>query len=453
MTRLLIVSLNYAPEETGIAPYSTGLAEHLAQQGYAVTVLAGMPHYPAWRIDERYAGTRRSVEQRNGVRIIRRAHYVPSTMSAAGRAAYEASSLTMALDAMRLEPPHAVIGVVPSLSGGIVARAASARFGVPYGLIFQDLIGAAVEQSGLTRDRAGAAVATRLAALVSTALERWVAGGAAAVGVIGEGFRPYVERLGVDPSRIRRVRNWTHIDPPTVDRDDARARLGWLSDAIVCLHAGNLGYKQALENVIACARLAARTDRRFSFVFMGEGSQRRELERQAKDLALANVSFLPLQPAGAFSDILAAADLLLINQRGSVAEMSLPSKLTSYYAAGRPVVAAAAANSETGREIVASGGGLLVAPDDPVALLDGIRRVSGDPGLAAHLTASARTWAGTVLSKTSALRAYEQLVAAMLASGRRGRVHISGRRVVRMQNVARTDGAQASEGSPGRWAA
>ena len=50
MTRVLITSLNYAPEETGIAIYSTRLAEHLAARGYRVTVLAGMPHYPAWRV-------------------------------------------------------------------------------------------------------------------------------------------------------------------------------------------------------------------------------------------------------------------------------------------------------------------------------------------------------------------------------------------------------------------
>ena len=49
MTRLLIVSLNYAPELTGIAPYSTGVAEHLAAFGYDVSVIAGMPHYPEWR--------------------------------------------------------------------------------------------------------------------------------------------------------------------------------------------------------------------------------------------------------------------------------------------------------------------------------------------------------------------------------------------------------------------
>ena len=54
MTRILITTINYAPEETGIAPYSTGLAEHLASQGYQVTTLTGLPHYPAWRVSDGY---------------------------------------------------------------------------------------------------------------------------------------------------------------------------------------------------------------------------------------------------------------------------------------------------------------------------------------------------------------------------------------------------------------
>lgn len=54
--RLLVVSTNYAPELTGIGPYATQLAEHWAASGARTEVLTGMPHYPAWRVDERYRG-------------------------------------------------------------------------------------------------------------------------------------------------------------------------------------------------------------------------------------------------------------------------------------------------------------------------------------------------------------------------------------------------------------
>ena len=253
----------------------------------------------------------------------------------------------MALDAMRLPRPDAVLGVVPSLSGGIVARAAAARFRVPYGLIFQDLVGKAAEQSGV-------AGGGRVSGVVRTA-EGWAARGASAVGVISEGFRPYLESMGVDPARIRRLRNWTHTGEATIERAAMRAELGWPDDAVVCLHAGNMGYKQGLDNVVEAARLAQRAApgarSPLLFVLMGDGNQRNSIARLAAKYALTNVRILPLQPAETFASVLAAADILLINQRGSVDDMSLPSKLTSYFASGRPVVAAAAAHSETAREL------------------------------------------------------------------------------------------------------
>ena len=441
MTRVLITSLHYAPEQTGIAPYSTKLAEHLAARGYRVTVLAGMPH-PARCVSPEYAGRTSMTEVRNGVELRRRAHYVPSQQSVLKRALYEATSLRMAIDLARLPRPDAVLGVVPSLSGGIVTRSAAARFGVPYGLIFQDLVGQDAERSGV----GGGGRVTG----VMRAAEGWAARRASAVGVIAEGFRPYLESLGVDAARIRRLRNWTHIGEATVDRAPMRAELGWPQDAIVCLHAGNMGYKQGLENVIETARLAQQGRSPLLFVLMGDGSQRHVLTRLAANYALTNLRFLPLQPERTFPSVLAAADILLINQRGTVNDLSLPSKLTSYFASGRPVVAAAGAHSETAREVSSSSGGLVAPPDDPYQLLDAVVRVAGDAGLRAHMAESARAWSAEFMSASVALRGYEQLLASVLASGRHGRVHTPGRRigVQHEADVAVTDAEKID-----RWAA
>ena len=62
-----------------------------------------------------------------------------------------------------------------------------------------------------------------------------------------------------------------------------------------------------------------------------------------------------------------ASDVLLVNQRASVADMSLPSKLTSYFPAARPVVAAVLPDSETAREIQAAQAGYVVSPEEPAA--------------------------------------------------------------------------------------
>ena len=44
LAKVLVVGINYSPETTGIAPYTTGLAEHLAARGHRTTVLSGFAH-------------------------------------------------------------------------------------------------------------------------------------------------------------------------------------------------------------------------------------------------------------------------------------------------------------------------------------------------------------------------------------------------------------------------
>ena len=52
--KVLLVGINYAPEPTGIAPYTTGLAKALARYADEVRVLTGRPHYPHWTVPALY---------------------------------------------------------------------------------------------------------------------------------------------------------------------------------------------------------------------------------------------------------------------------------------------------------------------------------------------------------------------------------------------------------------
>src|SRR5215218_7911528 len=105
--RVLIVGLNYVPEPTGIAPYTTGLAEGLVRDGVPVRVLAGFPHYPQWRVHDGYSG-RTMRETIGGVPVTRLRHYVPPA-------------------------PRLLDRLVLELGFGL--RAATARWGSPDGVL------------------------------------------------------------------------------------------------------------------------------------------------------------------------------------------------------------------------------------------------------------------------------------------------------------------------------
>jgi colanic acid biosynthesis glycosyl transferase WcaI len=395
---VLITSSYYWPEEAGSAPYITGLAEHLSSRGDRVVVATGYPHYPSWRLPP---GSRLfASEYRAGVEIRRRWHYVPGAQSAMHRALYEASLFGLGLTALRMPPrPDVVVGTCPSLAGGALAATAAAFHGAPYGLVFQDLMGQAAEQSGV-------AGGEKVASTVRKA-ELMLARRAAAVAIIAEGFRGYLEEGGVEPAKIHRLRNWTRRVEPTETAEEIRGRLGWRADEFVCLHGGNMGQKQGLDNLLDAAALLR--GRNAKLVLAGDGNDRARLEQRAAEQGLDNVAFIELQPPGRWEALMQASDVLLVNQRSSVTDMSLPSKLTSYFAAGRPVVAAASAGSETAREIEEAHAGIIVPPAEPEALADAILVLAAGAE-AARLGANAMRYAREVLSADKILAEYERFV-------------------------------------------
>jgi colanic acid biosynthesis glycosyl transferase WcaI len=402
MAHVLFTAINYWPEPSGIAPYTTGLAEHLARSGHSVSVITGYPHYPSWRVDTAYRGWR-CREVIAGVEVLRRRHYVPARQSVIGRGAYEATFLFNGL-LSRLHPPDVIVGVIPSLSGGALARIFSARWHVPYGIIAQDLMSRAAEQSGM---RVGGQVAAGVARLEAWSLRR-----ARAVGVVSSAFVPYVRSLGVAERRIVDLPNWIVRPPVNATPAETRRRLEWGTEQIV-LHAGNMGLKQGLEQVLDAAATAAKSSSDIRFVFLGDGNQRSLLQRTAA--RLSNVEFLPSQPDAEYSAALAAADVLLLSERSTVADMSLPSKLTSYCAAGRPIVAAVRRDGATHREIERSGAGLVVPAGDSGALLAALHRLRDDPALAAELGAAGERYASTALASLEGLERGRRFVEGLFA--------------------------------------
>ncbi|MGW9175466.1 glycosyltransferase [Streptomyces decoyicus] len=402
-----MVSTNYAPEPTGIGPYSTQIAEHLAATGADTHVLAGMPHYPAWRVADGYRGRWRIRERRGGVTVHRRRHTVPPRQTALRRALFEASILAHGAVAPPRIRPDVVLTQMPSLAGGVLGGRLARQAGVPHVVVVQDLMGAAAEQSGIQGGGRAAALAG--------AVEARVLRGAAVVGVVHESFVDRVTAMGVPRARVHVVPNWTHVEGPSGDREETRARLGWSEKDTVLLHAGNMGLKQGLEVLVEAARLADQEAAPVRIVLMGDGNQRAHLQRLAE--GVSSLSFLPPADAQEFPDVLAAADVLAVTQKASVLDMSLPSKLTSYFMTGRPVIASVAAEGGTAQEVLRSGAGSVIAPEDPKALLAEVRALADDPERASRLGARGPQYVEQRLSSRAGL----ERITALLRTATAGR--------------------------------
>lgn len=397
MTRVLLCTSYFWPDATGIALYAKGFADHLVARGDQVVVITGFPHYPSWRRATGYPRLA-ATEFVDGMQIRRRWHHVPHRQSAATRIAYDASFLSGLTALHATAPPEVVVAISPCLASAAVALGAGRRYRAPVGVVFQDVLGSAATQSGIG---AGAALDT-----VIGALEVAVARRADRVGFTAPGFQRPFREGGLAPERIAGLRNWLERAPPDLPRAQARARLGWADSEFVCVHAGNMGRKQHLQTLIEAAAVLEGDGVRM--VLAGDGNDRSHLETLAA--SLPNISFLPLQPPGAFESMLEAADALIVNQRASVTDMALPSKLTAYFAAGRPVIGAVAPDSETAAELRRSRAGLVIAAEAPSALAGAVRELRADPGRGDALGREGQRYAGRHLARAAVLAGWAAFV-------------------------------------------
>ncbi len=384
-----------------MAPYTTGLAMGMAERGHRVAVLTGFPHYPQWKRDGTANGFR-SHEQTSGVRVRRLNHVVPRRLSWIGRAAMEIT-FGLQLVTSRWGRPDVVICVSPPLLAAAMAivRARLTWRRPAIGILVHDLYSRGVTETAA----ASGLIARMVRAAESTALRL-----ADSVAVIHAGFTPdLIVHLGVDVRRIREIRNWTHVGPPDPSSSAAfRAARRWGDDEVVVLHAGNMGYKQGLENVIAAARLADGDGSRARFVLLGDGNQRTSLE--ADGAGIRALEFLPPVSEEEFSAALGAADVLLVNERPGVAHMAVPSKLTSYFRSGKPILAATDAAGFTAGELAASGAGVCVPAGRPDLLLSEALRLGADRGLGAQLGERGWRYCSELLSQAAALDRYEEWI-------------------------------------------
>ena len=153
------------------------------------------------------------------------------------------------------------------------------------------------------------------------------------------------------------------------------------------------------------------------FVINGGGAARPELEAAAADLP--NVRFVDMQPAERLPEVLAAADVHVVPLRAGLAWSSVPSKLYSILAAGRPIVASVDEGTEVARTVERAGAGISVPPDDPAAFTAAVGRLLDEPQAAAQMGASGRRFVEGWASPAAVAAAYEELFAELVA--RRGR--------------------------------
>jgi len=226
------------------------------------------------------------------------------------------------------------------------------------------------------------------------AIERWAMRRFDMVSTISGRMLERLREKGVSEERSVLFPNW-------VDTNAIHPIYGSSTGKIAALYSGTTGVKQGLEILIDAARMI-QDQSHIVIVICGDGTDR--LQELAK--GLDNVRFLPLRPIELLNDLLNTADIHLLPQKASVADLVMPSKLLGMVASGRPVIATAKGGTEVARVVAECG--IVVAPEDAGALADAIVSLAGDPERRQRLGRKAREFAVRACEKDAIIGAFER---------------------------------------------
>jgi colanic acid biosynthesis glycosyl transferase WcaI len=366
--RILVITHYFWPETFRI----NDLVAELASRGHEITVLTGMPNYPAGKLFEGYGRLRPATQRHAGATIVR-CPVITRGRGGAVRLAlnYVSAAVSATLcGLLRLRRSFDVIFVFqPSpITTAIPAAALRGLRGTPTLLWVQDIWPETLAATGMIR--------SSLLLRVVHALVRFVYRHAELILVQSEAFVGRVRRDAPASTPIEYVPNWAEDFYRPVTAEEAAPMSALMPRGFRILFAGNIGAAQSFETLVEAVE---RLDDSIQWIVLGNGHRLEWLQQQVRERGLSGrLRLLPARPAAEMPRYFSAADALLVSLRDDpVFALTIPSKLQSYLACARPVLAVL--SGEGARVVEAAGAGIVVAPGDAAGLAAAARRMQALP--------------------------------------------------------------------------
>lgn len=355
--KILFSSQHFWPENFP----TNDLAQALVERGLEVDVLTGKPNYPQGQLYPGYRGSGCQREYWSGVSVFR----VPLVARGSGSAVRLALNYLSFIISGLLCAPWLLRGrkysVIFVYGSSPILQALPALFlgwlkRCPVIIWVQDLWPDSLEATGYVHNRR-----------LLKAVER----------VVRFIYR-YADLLLVQSrafeSPVAKLASGTPIAyyPNSVDAVFCAAPAGGAPDipgletGFPVIFAGNIGTAQALEVIVEAASLL-RDHRDIHFVVVGDGVRRDWLQQEVSARRLTNVSVPGSYPVAAMPGLLKQAAVLVVTLADQPAfRATVPSKVQTYMAIGRPIVASL--NGEGARLVKEADAGLATPAEDAAAL-------------------------------------------------------------------------------------
>lgn len=357
---ILVVYQHYYPEPFRISD----ICESLVKRGHKVTVLTGLPNYPEGRIYNGYRHGERRREILNGVKVIRSfliprgQNYVMLFLN------YISFAFFGTLKALKMQDNYNVIYVhqTSPVLMAIPAMFYKKKYHRKMLLYCMDPWPDSLAAGGIKEGN----FVYWLFKLVS----KWIYNSSDKLMVSSYMFREYFQdTFAMDVNTIDYL-------PQYAEDIFTGEAVSTNSDQYNLVFAGNIGKAQSVETIILAAN-ELKEDQKIIFHLVGGGSSLAACRELADSLGVSNVIFYGRRSLEEMKDFYKMASAMLVTLKESKSfSYTLPGKVQTYMAAGKPIISAT--NGETRRIVEEAGCGLCCTAEDYRGLADIIVKFCGD---------------------------------------------------------------------------
>lgn len=347
--KILVICQYYHPEPFRISD----ICEEFVKQGHEVLVVTGVPNYPEGVTYDKYKYGKNRDEVINGVRV-HRCFTVARKKGAMFRFLnYYSYSIFAKLYTSFLREKFDVV-FVNQLSPVMMAEAAASykkRHGTGIVLYCLDLWPESLTMGGIRKGSALYKYYHWVSEKIYKQADRIL--------ISSNSFSKYFEEeFGIFKTAYLPQYSEELFDPESCKKEPNRT--------IDFMFAGNVGVAQSLETVVYAAEKTKEIPN-LRWHIVGDGSELTRIQALSCELGLKNVIFHGRQPLERMTEYYSMADAMLVTMRkGDMLSMTLPGKVQTYMAAGKPIIGAV--DGETASVIFDSKCGLCCEAEDAEGL-------------------------------------------------------------------------------------
>lgn len=354
--KILVVCQHYWPEPYPLAD----TCEELVRRGHEVHVVTGVPNYPMGYIYNEYKNGQNRTQEHNGVRITRTFTIGRRQNVLFRMLNYFSYAISSTLYVRNLREEYDVV-YTNQTSPVMMVNAAMAyakKWRKQCVLYCMDLWPASLAAGGISQSSP--------IYKVFGVISGWLYKKADRILITSQMFRNYFktefgiadEKIGYHPQYAD-----SRFDVLPEREQDGTVNL---------MFAGNVGAAQSMPTILhAAAILNDHPELRWHIV--GDGSELENSKKLAEELGLDNIIFHGRKPIDEMPAYYAMADAMLVTLTADpFISLTLPGKVQTYMAVGKPVIAAA--DGEIPVVLEASQCGYCAEAEDPEGFADAVRR-------------------------------------------------------------------------------